>query len=160
MRFLSFLVSFFLISSCTTLEVTREVVKVTSQVKKNVERKIDEKNIKQIENKTIIEEKKIISEKEKEEKIIVATQQKLANINFIGIKINKIEEQLGVSHLARSDGSTYTLRYDSKSCRLFLFFKLESNNKRVEYFEFRDKFGKLLNSKQSLENCYREYKLI
>ena len=74
MRFLSFLVSFFLISSCTTLEVTREVVKVTSQVKKNVERKIDEKNIKQIENKTIIEEKKIISEKEKEEKIIVATQ--------------------------------------------------------------------------------------
>jgi len=160
MRFLSFLVSFFLISSCTTLEVTREVVKVTSQVKKNVERKIDEKNIKQIENKTIIEEKKIISEKEKEEKIIVATQQKLANINFIGIKINKIEEQLGVSHLARSDGSTYTLRYDSKSCRLFLFFKLESNNKRVEYFEFRDKSGKLLNSKQSLENCYREYKLI
>ena len=160
MRFLSFLVSFFLISSCTTLEVTKEVVKVTSQVKKNVERKIDEKNIKQIENKTIIEEKKIISEKEKEEKIIVATQQKLANINFIGIKINKIEEQLGVSHLARSDGSTYTLRYDSESCRLFLFFKLESNNKRVEYFEFRDKFGKLLNSKQSLENCYREYKLI
>ena len=160
MRFLSFLVSFFLISSCTTLEVTREVVKVTSQVKKNVERKIDEKNIKQIENKTIIEEKKIISEKEKEEKIIVATQQKLANINFIGIKINKIEEQLGVSHLTRSDGSAYTLRYDSKSCRLFLFFKLESNNKRVEYFEFRDKSGKLLNSKQSLENCYREYKLI
>ncbi len=160
MRFLLFLVSLFLISSCTTLEVTREVVKVTSQVKKNVEKKIDEKNNNQIENKAIIEEKKIISEKEKEEKVIVATQQKLANINFIGIKIDELKEQLGEPHLARSDGSTYLLRYDSDSCRLFLFFKLELNNKRAEYFEFRDRFGKLLNSKHSLENCYREYKLI
>ena len=41
-----------------------------------------------------------------------------------------------------------------------VFFNLSENTKRVVYFEFRDILGELLNSKQSLEECYREYKLI
>ena len=52
------------------------------------------------------------------------------------------------------------LRYDSDTCRLFLFFNLSSSTKRVEHFEFRDSLGELLNTKQSLEACYREYNLI
>ena len=67
---------------------------------------------------------------------------------------------MGEPKLSRSDGAVQTLRYDSISCRLFLFFNLNSNIKRVEHFEFRDYSGKLLNTKQSLESCYREYKLI
>ena len=35
-----------------------------------------------------------------------------------------------------------------------------SDIKRVELFEFRDYLGELLNSKKSLETCYKEYKLI
>ena len=67
---------------------------------------------------------------------------------------------MGDPKLTRSDGVVQTLRYDSASCRLFLFFNLNENIKRVEYFEFRDYLGELLNTKQSLETCYREYKLI
>ena len=67
---------------------------------------------------------------------------------------------MGEPKLFRSDGIVQILRYDSKSCRLFLFFNLNANIKRVEHFEFRDYIGELLNTKESLENCYREYKLI
>ena len=98
--------------------------------------------------------------KKEQEKTIVKSQQKLAQINFTGKTINEIKSQMGVSELDRSDGMVRTLRYDSMSCRLFLFFNLSENTKRVVYFEFRDILGELLNSKQSLEECYREYKLI
>ena len=67
---------------------------------------------------------------------------------------------MGVAELARFDGIVHTMRYDSESCRLFLFFNLNSNIKRVEHFEFRDYLGELLNSKQSLETCYKEYEII
>ena len=67
---------------------------------------------------------------------------------------------MGNPQLSRSDGTVKTLRYDSTSCRLFLFFNLNANTKRVEHFEFRDYLGELLNSKKSIETCYKEYKLI
>ena len=62
--------------------------------------------------------------------------------------------------LKRADGLIYMLRYDSSSCRLFLFFINKENNKKVQYFEIRNDLGELLNSKQSLEQCYREFNLI
>ena len=40
------------------------------------------------------------------------------------------------------------------------FFNADDLNKKVEYFELRNTKAELLNSKQSLENCYREFKLI
>ena len=118
------------------------------------------KEVEIVEDKTIVEEQKIITEEKEEEKTIVRTQQKLAQINFIGKKINEIQSQMGEPKLTRSDGAVQTLRYDSVSCRLFLFFNLNANIKRVEYFEFRDYLGELLNTKESLETCYKEYKLI
>ena len=81
-------------------------------------------------------------------------------INFIGKTETKIINLFGEAQLARIDGPVYTLRYDSNSCRLFLFFNQEAKNKKVEYFELRNAKAKLLNSKQSLEQCYREFKLI
>ena len=38
---------------------------------------------------------------------------------------------------------------------MFLFFNLSSSTKRVEHFEFRDSFGDLLDTKKSLEVCYK-----
>jgi len=160
MRLLTYLIIVTFITSCTTIEVTKEVVKVGNVVKEKVEEQFEEDEQEIIEDKTIVEEQQIITEEKEEEKTIVKTQQKLAQINFIGKKINEIRSQLGDPQLLRSDGIVQTLRYDSDSCRLFLFFNLNSNIKRVEHFEFRDYLGELLNTKQSLEACYREYKLI
>ena len=54
----------------------------------------------------------------------------------------------------------FMLRYDSMSCRLFLFFNLRIKNKQVEYFELRNIKGVLFESRQSIEVCYKEFKLI
>ena len=160
MRLLTYLLLTISISGCTTIEVTKEVVKVGNVVKEKVEEKFEDDEKEIVEDKTIIEEQQIVTEEKEEEKTIVKTQQKMAQINFIGKKINEIKTEMGDPQLSRSDGSVQTLRYDSTSCRLFLFFNLNTNTKRVEHFEFRDYLGELLNSKQSLETCYREYKLI
>tara|TARA_B100000963_G_scaffold254173_1_gene222762 strand:+ start:125 stop:610 length:486 start_codon:yes stop_codon:yes gene_type:complete len=160
MRLLTYLVLLTFLAGCTTIEVTKEVVKVGNVVKEKVEEKFEDDEKEIVEDKTIIEEQQIVTEEKEEEKTIVKTQQKMAQINFIGKKINEIKTEMGDPQLSRSDGSVQTLRYDSTSCRLFLFFNLNTNSKRVEHFEFRDYLGELLNSKQSLETCYREYKLI
>ena len=160
MRLLTYLLFLIYLSGCTTIEVTKEVVKVGNVVKEKVEEKFEEKQIEIVEDKTIVEEQKIITEEKAEEKTIVKTQQKLAQINFIGKKINEIKSQMGEAQLSRSDGSVYMLRYDSASCRLFLFFNLNANIKRVEHFEFRNFIGDLLDTKRSIEACYKEYSLI
>ena len=160
MRLFIYLVILFFLSSCTTIEVTKEVVKVGNVVREKVEGQFQKEEVEVVEDNTIVKEQQIISEEKEEEKTIVKTQQKLAQINFIGKKINEIESQMGTAELTRSDGIVYTMRYDSKSCRLFLFFGLNSNSKRVEHFEFRDSFGDLLDTKKSLEVCYKEYSLV
>ena len=160
MRLLTYLIIIIFISGCTTIEVTKEVVKVGNVVKEKVEEKFEKEEVKIVEQKTIVEEQKLITDEKEEEKTIVKTQQKLAQINFMGKKISEVQSQMGEPKLSRSDGSVQILRYDSESCRLFLFFNLNKNIKIVEHFEFRDYLGELLNTKQSLESCYREYKLI
>ena len=160
MRLLYYLIILTFVASCTTIEVTKEVVKVGNVVKEKVEKQFEKEEAEIVEDKTIVEEQRIITEEKEEEKTIVKTQQKLAQINFISKKINEIKSQMGEPTLSRSDGIVQTLRYDSKSCRLFLFFNINASNKRVEHFEFRDYLGELLNTKQSLETCYREYNLI
>ena len=167
MRIFLFLILTLFVLGCATVEVTKEVIKVTNAiaegVKKSVPQKKTEKQellVKIGEEKEIEEEIENIEEKQEEEKNIVESQQKLAEINFIGKTEDKILNLLGLPQLSRIDGNTYTLRYDSDSCKLFLFFNTLSTVKRVEYFELRNVKTELLNSKQSLEQCYREFKLI
>ena len=146
MRLSIYFLTLVFLSSCTTIEVGREVVKVGAVLKKD---KVEETNTKKepiiIEDKTIVEEQQIITEEKEEEKTIVKEQQKIAEINFIGKQLSEIKQKLGQPNLARSDGSVHMMRYDSSSCRLFIFFNINSNVKRVEYFEFRDSLGELIN---------------
>ena len=167
MRIFLFLIPLLFVWGCSTIEVTKEVIKVTNTISNKVKDSVpqketdEEKFLKQInEEKEIKEEIENIQEKKEEEKNIVESQQKLAEINFIGKTEDKISNLLGQPQLSRVDGSVYTLRYDSDSCRLFLFFNKSPTNKRVEYFELRDDKAGLLSSKQSLEQCYREFNLI
>ncbi len=167
MRIFLFLILSLFVWGCSTVEVTKEVIKVTNTISEKVKDSAPKKDTIEkevfdeiIDEKEIEKEIEIIEEKQKKEKNIVASQQKLAEINFIGQTQNKILNLLGQPQLSRIDGAVYTLRYDSDSCRLFLFFNQTSTKKRVEYFELRGTKTELLNSKQSLEQCYREFKLI
>ena len=152
---------------CSTVEVTKEVIKVTNTVTNKVKESASQKEEETesvveeiIEENKIEEEIEIIEEKQDLEKNIIENQQKLADINLIGKSENIIFELLGEAQLSRIDGSVYTLRYDGDNCRLFLFFNQETNIKRVEYFELRNDKAELLNSKDSLENCYKEFGLL
>ena len=167
MRIFLFLIPLLLVWGCSTIEVTKEVIKVTNTITNKVKESVPQKETEEqkvldkiIEEEEIEEEIENIKEEKEEEKNIVKSQQKLAEINFIGKTENKILNLLGQPQLSRIDGSVYTLRYDSDNCRLFLFFNKSSTNKRVKYFELRNNKAGLLNSKQSLEQCYREFKLI
>ena len=167
MRIFLFLVPLLFVWGCSTIEVPKEVIKVTNTISNKVKESVPQKETEEekalkniIEEKEIEEEIENIQEEKEEEKNIVESQQKLAEINFIGKTEDKISNLLGQPQLSRVDGSVYTLRYDSDNCRLFLFFNQSPTNKRVEYFELRDDKAGLLNSKQSIEQCYREFNLI
>jgi len=178
MRLFLLMLYFLFLESCTSIEAGKEIIKAGNSAKTTVSKIIsnkeddskiiEEKNIEteaesQIEAEAesqIEAEKEIITIEQKEQKNIVETQQKISQINFIGNSLNEIKKILGKTKLAREDGNTYLLRYDSKNCRLFLFFNLQIINKKVEYFELRDTKGILLKSRQSIEECYREFKLI
>ena len=167
MRIFLFLTLSLLVWGCSTVEVTKEVIKVTNTVTDNVKGSILQKKegaesvVEEIvEKKEIEEEIEIIEEKKELEKNIIENQQKVTDINFIGKSENIIFELLGEAQLSRIDGSVYTLRYDGNNCRLFLFFNQKTNIKRVEYFELRNKKAELLNSKDSLESCYKEFDLL
>tara|TARA_B100000579_G_C22603647_1_gene743870 strand:+ start:81 stop:587 length:507 start_codon:yes stop_codon:yes gene_type:complete len=167
MRIFLFLLLSLSFWGCATVEVTKEVIKVTNtitdQVKGiNTKKEIEEQDTLEdiLEDKDIEEEIEIIEETQEEEKNIVASQQKLAEINFIGKTENQILSLLGEPQLSRIDGAVYTARYNSYNCRLFFFFNQNIENKRVEYFELRNDKADLLNSRQSLEQCYREFNLM
>jgi len=167
MRIFLFLTLSLLVWGCSTVEVTKEVIKVTNTVTDKVKGSVlqkeeDTKSIVEeiVEEKEIEEEIEIIEEKKELEKNIIENQQKVVDINFIGKSENIIFELLGEAQLSRIDGSVYTLRYDGDNCRLFLFFNQETNIKRVEYFELRNNKAELLNSKDSLESCYEEFGLL
>ena len=152
------------------MEVTKEVIKVTNTITDQVKERIPKKEIakedaldeilEELEEKEIEEEIEIIEKTQKEEKNILASQQKLAEINFIGKTESQILNLLGEPQLSRIDGAVYTTRYNSDNCRLFFFFNQNIGNKRVEHFELRNDKADLLNSKQSLEQCYREFNLM
>ena len=167
MRIFLFITLSLLVWGCSTVEVTKEVIKVTNTVTDKVKDSVLQKKestesiVEEIvEEKEIEEEIEIIEEKKELEKNIIENQQKVADINFIGKSENIIFELLGEAQLSRIDGSVYTLRYDGDNCRLFLFFNQEANIKRVEYFELRNNKAELLNSKDSLESCYKEFGLL
>ena len=170
MRLFLLMLYFLFLESCTTVEVGKEIIKAGNSVKTTVSeiitnkkddsKIIEEKNIEAETEFQIEAEIEIITTEQKEQKNIVEIQRKTTEINFLGNSLNEIKKILGESKLAREDGNAYMLRYDSKSCRLFLFFNLQIINKKVEYFELRDTKGSLLKSRQSIEECYREFKLI
>ena len=164
MRIFFFIYLVLIISGCTTVEVTKEIIKAGNSVKKSVKEIVPktetENKTEKKDNEIIQIEKEIISQKQKEEKGISTKQQELTEVNFIGKSLKNIKKQLGEPDLSRTDGITNYLRYDSNSCRLFLFLNIEINQKIIEYFEIRNLNGELLKSKQSIENCYKEFDLI
>ena len=68
MQLLIYLLTLLFLSSCTTIEVTKEVVKVGNVVKEKVGKQFEKEQKEIVEDKTIVEEQEIITEEKKQEK--------------------------------------------------------------------------------------------
>ena len=147
-----FLLLFFitLLAGCATVEVAKEVAKVSQSIKISVDNMLDSVE----KNKEILETEKI------EEKKLVTEQKKITDINFSGKNLIEIKLALGVEGLNRIDGETQLVRYDNNNCRLFLFFNTAKKNSKVEHFEIRNLSGNLIESKEKIKKCYKEFNLI
>ena len=176
MRIFFFLTFILILNGCATIEVAKGVSKVSTSIEASVkkisgkeekEEKIEGKEEKSISQNINLEEKVSAAKKEKEivevekkrQKKVVKRQKEVIKINFVGKTINEIHMRLGDSNLFRLDGNTQTMRYDSNTCRLFLFFNSTTPNPRVDYFEMRDEKGNLIKEKVNIENCYKKFDL-
>ena len=97
MRIFLFLILTLFVLGCATVEVTKEVIKVTNTITERVKKSVPQKETERqelldkiSEEKKIEEEIENIEEQQEEEKNIVESQQKLAEINFIGKTEDKI----------------------------------------------------------------------
>ena len=158
-----------LLSNCTSVEIAKELTKATKSIKTSInnivkssadtnqEEIIEEKNV----DKKIIDQEIANLEKEKKEKEkIIKEQKKKTKINFLGKNFNEIKLMVGEPILLRTDGNSKTARFDNNFCQLFLFSNAKTKNFRVEYFEIRNKEGKLIINKKKIEKCYKNFKLI
>ena len=163
----------FIISGCTSVEIAKEVTKVTKSIKSSIEKATSSKEEvsseeeleKNISNQSILEEKILIKKNElivekKNEEEVVLKQNKIATIVFIGKTLDELTKQLGNPKLLRKDGKSMTARFDTKSCRIFIFFNTFVNKPRAEYYELRNVNGGLVNRQKDIENCYSEIKLV
>ncbi|MDC0191882.1 hypothetical protein OAJ89_01045 [Alphaproteobacteria bacterium] len=174
MRIFFFFTFILILNGCATIEVAKGVSKVSTSIGTSVkkiagkeEEEIKEKEEESISENISLEEKVSAAKKEKEivevektrQKKVVKKQKEVIKINFVGKTINEIYMRLGDSNLFRLDGNTQTMRYDSNTCRLFLFFNSTIPIPRVDYFEMRDEKGNLIKEKVNIENCYKKFDL-
>ena len=176
MRIFFFFTFILILNGCTTIEVAKGVSKVSSSIETSVkkmavkeekEEEIKEKEEESINENISLEEKVSAAKKEKEivevektrQKKVVKKQKEVIKINFVGKTINEIYMRLGDPNLFRLDGNTQTMRFDSDTCRLFLFFNSTIPMPQVNYFEMRDEKGNLIKEKVNIENCYKKFDL-
>ena len=163
MRAIHILIFFIIIivNGCTTIEVAKEVTKATNSVKKTIQNITSDKNdITSDKNaaEEIIKEKEAVTIDKKKELDAAIKQQKITTIKFIGKTLDQLKEEFGEPQLIRIDGNTKTLRFDTLSCRLFIFFDLKQINSSVKYYEIRNKLGQILEKKEKIEDCFDEIK--
>ena len=157
-----------ILSGCATVEITKEVTKVTRSIKKSIdniisnEEELEEQTFneeKLLEEKISMEKQEIAIEKKKEE-ILIIKQNKIATISFIGKTFEELSQQLGNPKLLREDGKSATARYDTQSCRIFIFFNTSIKKPRAEYYELRTTKGKLVERQKDIEKCFSEINLV
>ena len=161
---------FFLQIGCSTIEVAKEVTKATESIKNTITNIGDKKEAEllneedisslETENQKILEKEKETVEVEKEEeRKKVIEQKKIIEVSFLDKTLLEIKKNLGERQMLRVDGEIKMTRFDTNNCRLFLFFKNQLDNPKVKHFEIRDTKGNIINDKEKIQNCYKNFNL-
>ena len=156
--------SIIVLCGCSTIEVAKEVTKATKSIKTSIDNIVstqeEEKqpdDIQEEEQPDDVEKEKekIIVEKKKE-RDVAKKQKKITTIKFLGKTLPELIKKFGKPNLTREDGNTKTVRFDTLSCRLFLYFNSAIDISRVEHYEIRDTKGNLMEKSKDLKKCFHE----
>ena len=178
--FIFFIPIILILTSCSSIEVAKEITKVTQKSfglsikkitnskdkkskitdSKDEESKINDAIIVQEENieEIVLNEKKRITEEKKKANELVLKQKKIIKLNLMGKTFKQLNRLIGQPNLIREDRQTTTIRYDTESCRIFLFMNKKIKKSRVEYYELRNKVGELIDHQKDIEECFEEIK--
>jgi len=167
MRIFFFIIIILILPSCATIEVAKGVTKATSSIKNSVNNLInsnEDNKKREIEREnniinSIQKDKEIVEKEKKKEKEITLEQKKIVEINFFKKNISDILLLIGKPNLSRVDGNTHTLRFDSDTCRLFLFSNSNDKIQKIKHYELRDTNGDLIIKKNKIQNCYKDFEL-
>jgi len=181
MRLFLFFIFITVITGCTTIEVAKEITKASNSVKKTVTNivKNEDKSIKtnetlgtldtnkktteieiEIETDNLTLEMETLKIEKKKAKNLAIKQKKVMVVSFLDKTLGHLVNNLGTPNLHRIDGDTEIARFDSSTCRIFFFFNNKQNIKKVKYFEIRDNKGNLIDKKEQIKECYKDFKLI
>ncbi len=157
------------LNGCSTIEIAKEVTKVGDSIKTTIQKAAKKQNdFEKTEDVTKEKEEIIVAtkkEEEKKEEIIVAKkkeeavinkQKEIATIKIQGRTLNQLTQNFGKSDFIREDGNTKTVRFNASSCRLFVYFNLEVEKPKAEYYEIRNTKGELIDKKEKINKCFKE----
>jgi len=148
-----------MIYGCSTIEIAKEVSKVTTSVKKTIEDITSDQNVSKKPEEVVKEKEEIIVEKKKVEAAVIK-QKKIFKINLLEKNINQLIQELGEPTLVRIDGNTKTVRFDTSGCRLFVYFNLSASQAKSQYYEIRNQKGALIDKNKKIEECFQEIRKI
>ena len=149
------------LSGCATVEIVKEVTKASNSIKTTIQKSAKNQNdlektedVKKTED--IVKEKEEIIVAKKKEKSVIKKQKEIAIIKIQGKTLNQLTQNFGKFDFIREDGNTKTVRFNSLTCRLFVYFNLEVNKPKAEYYEIRNTKGELIDEKEKINKCFTE----
>ena len=143
------------LNGCATVEVAKEVTKASNSVKTTIKKIASDNNdVEKTEN--LIKEKEEIVVAKKNEEAALNKQKKIAVINIQGKTLNQLTQDFGKPDFIREDSNTKSVRFNTSSCRLFIYFDLGIKKPKAEYYEIRNAKGNLINKKEKINKCFKE----
>ena len=144
-----------ILNGCTTVEIAKGVTKAGDSIITTIQKSTKNKNDLEKTEDVIKEKEKIIIAKKKE-KAVIKKQKENAIIKIQGKTLDQLTQDFGKSDFIREDGNTKTVRFNSLTCRLFVYFNLEVNKPKAEYYEIRNAEGEPIDKKEKINKCFKE----
>ena len=152
------------LNGCATIEIAKEVTKVGDSIKTTIQKAAKKQNdfektedvTKEKEEIIVAKEKEEIIVAKKKEKAVINKQKEIAVIKIQGKTLNQLTQNFGKSDFIREDGNTKTVRFNTSTCRLFVYFNLGVKKPKAEYYEIRNTKGELIDKKEKINKCFKE----
>ena len=143
------------LNGCATLEIAQEVTRAGDSIKTTIQKASKKQNDFEKTEDVTKEKEEIIVAKKKEEAVI-NKQKEIAVIKIQGKTLNQLTQNFGKSDFIREDGNTKTVRFNTSTCRLFVYFNLGVKKPKAEYYEIRNTKGELIDKKEKIKKCFKE----